>query len=182
MKNLPKWWPIAALLLLGGCWTLAGTGPEPVEPVVAQVKASPALAEQPDPKSVKSAAFDRDAFLKVANSYFSPAYTEDITANNVGAAEVYFKLDPEYFETGDKINKIAAIESARLFRESEGLNKLQMFFQTSDGGYEVVVTRDQIEDYYGQPFEAGMNWEGFISQFDNEDSRADFAEEFVVPH
>jgi hypothetical protein len=118
---------------------------------------------------------------------FSPSVFE--SAHESGSTgTVDFKVPdrhPDYFETGDKANKVFAIDSVRIFRDLPKLNRLifkvqrEGFIQTLD------VTRSQVEQHYELSLSDlaanPSNWrEDFIQPFDNRKSRADFAERFVT--
>lgn len=101
------------------------------------------------------------------------------------AGEVTFKV-PErtanYFVTGDKLNKVFAIDSARIFRDVEDLERLTFHIPAHGKTHSMRVTRAEIEKHYGLSFR-GMSMDAwrneFIQVFDNKPSRAKFAERFV---
>ena len=73
-------------------------------------------------------AWGQDDFETQAKRLFSSSILESVKMHD-GNGEIIFKDPPNmasYFRTGDKINKIFAIESARLFRDVPDLNSLTM--------------------------------------------------------
>lgn len=104
------------------------------------------------------------------------------------SGEVIFRTPdraPEYFETGDKVNKVFAIDSARVFRDVPGLERLTLRVPADGKRYTLSISRDDIEQYYGVDF-AKMNgnldaWRAeFAQNYDNKQSRAAFVEKFVT--
>lgn len=92
---------------------------------------------------------------------------------------------PDYYESGDKANKVLAIESVRIFREVPDLDRLTVTVPRDGKAQTLDVTRAQIEQYYkinlselaGNP----SAWrEDFIQQYDNENSRAEFVKTFAT--
>jgi hypothetical protein len=128
------------------------------------------------------AAFVSD-FKAKADLYFADAVTQSITATANGEGVVIFKANVDYFGSGDKINKVMAVESARLFREVPSLNRLKLTIPNEGRTYSLNITRSQIEAHYGLKF-AGMGlemWrERFTTKFDTKPSRAAFAKKFVA--
>ncbi|WP_110972853.1 hypothetical protein [Pseudomonas huaxiensis] len=138
------------------------------------------------------------AFLLLANSawatefsdkaerIFSPSVIESLHESGA-SGEIAFKIPermPDYFESGDKANKVFAIESARLFRDVPSLSRLTLRIP-NDGTVRVLdISRSDIEKHYGVDL-AAMNgdpaaWrETFIQQHDTKGSRADFVKRFV---
>jgi len=122
------------------------------------------------------------SFAEVADRYFPTSVTGNIS-ESAGIGKVTFVQNADYFETRDKINKVMAIESARLFREVASLNQLQMTIPATDGTHSLDITRQQLEEFYGGPMSRFANldaWRSqFLSHYDNEESRASFASKFV---
>lgn len=125
-------------------------------------------------------------FRDKAERIFSPSVIESVK-ESAAAGTIAFKVPermPDYFETGDKANKVFAIESARLFRDDPSLRRL--ILQVPHGGALKVlnISRADIQRYYGVDFGA-MNgnpnvWrEEFIQRYDTSESRADFVKHFV---
>lgn len=118
---------------------------------------------------------------------FSPSVIGSVKElGSVG--EVEFKVPermPEYFEAGDKANKILAIDSARLFRELPGLERLALTIPKGEKQQRIDLSRADIEKYYKVSFTA-MNkdqnlWRNeFIQTYDNKASRAQFVDHFVT--
>ena len=118
---------------------------------------------------------------------FSPSVFKSAQESG-STGTVDFKIPdrhPEYFETGDKANKVFAIDSVRIFRDLPKLDRL-IFKVPREGSTQTLdVTRSQIEQHYEVSLSDlaanPSNWrEGFIQQFDNKKSRAEFAERFVT--
>lgn len=166
-RKTPWWlWVLGAVLLVGGCNALLGGPPETEQATITQT-----APQQQDTN-----------FPEVAQRYFSSAVTAEVAQDN-GVGRIVFKKNPDYFETGDKISKIMAIESARLFREVPGLTALQFSIPASDGTHEMSVTRQQLEDFYGGPMSRFADldaWRNqFLPQYDTKESRAAFVQKFV---
>jgi len=92
---------------------------------------------------------------------------------------------PDYYESGDKANKVFAIESVRVFRDVPKLERLVVTIPREDKVQTLDVTRAQVEQYYGISLtELAANpssWrESFIQSHDNKQSRADFVKKFVI--
>ncbi|MEB3437892.1 hypothetical protein U8291_12745 [Pseudomonas sp. A2] len=104
------------------------------------------------------------------------------------AGKIVFKVpdrQPDYFETGDKANKVFAIESVRLFRDMPGLDHLTMTIPRSHTAQTLDVSRSQIEKHYEvslSELKADPSaWrEIFIQANDNRESRGEFVQEFVT--
>ena len=117
---------------------------------------------------------------------FSGSILNSVTTKD-GIGYVIFKdlpKMPEYFRTGDKINKVFAVESARLFRELPDLRGLKMTIPLKEKTYAMGITREQIEKFYGLRFSAMKGnleaWRNkFIRKYDSRKSRAKFAAKFV---
>ena len=118
---------------------------------------------------------------------FSPSVIESINESGT-SGEVAFKAPermPDYFESGDKANKVLAIESVRVFRDVPGLERLKL--KVPQGATERVldVSRADVESYYKVSF-SEMNsdpnvWRTkFIQNYDNKESRADFVDRFAT--
>jgi hypothetical protein len=101
-------------------------------------------------------------------------------------------LSKNYLTTGDKINKLLAIESARLFYKTPEINSLDIIIDASPDKYHLSITKAELESYYGINFEgirehsdtgeltAGDLWKNdFIRIWDNKESRANFVNIFV---
>lgn len=99
---------------------------------------------------------------------------------------------PGYYDTGDKVNKILAIESVRLFYKIPVLKKLDLSLNINSGNYYLIINKEEIEDFYAIDIEElrefydtgelriGDKWrESFINLFDNKDNRMLFFEKFV---
>lgn len=168
-KKRPVWlWIIGGILIVGGCNALLG-GP--------QEQAKPVQAEQATAEMPESVSFE-DAVAR----YFSPVVTESSSFEN-GSGKINFKQNADYFETGDKINKIMAIESARLFRSVGDLNRLAISIPAADGTHSLDITRQQLEDHYGGPVSRFASMDAWRDQFiqanDTKEARAAFVQKFV---
>lgn len=92
---------------------------------------------------------------------------------------------PDYYESGDKANKILAVESVRIFREVPDLEQLTVTVPRDGKDQTLVVTRTQIEQYYkislADLAADPSSWrETFIQPYDNKKSRGDFVKKFVT--
>lgn len=89
---------------------------------------------------------------------------------------------PDYFTSGDKMNKIFAIGSVRMFRDLPGLQELHL--EIPDGGKTrtLHITRNDLIKHYGADPATftGDAWRNdFLRNYDNESSRVDFAKSWV---
>lgn len=134
-----------------------------------------------------SNAWASSEFNEKVERIFSSSIIQSIKDND-GTGEIIFKTPenmPSYFVTGDRVNKVFAIESARLFRDLPSLERLR-FQVPSDGKiYSMLITRQEIEKFYDIDFKSMSGsldiWrEDFIKRYDNKESRAGFAERFVT--
>ncbi|WP_095159169.1 hypothetical protein [Pseudomonas sp. Irchel 3E13] len=125
-------------------------------------------------------------FQDKAERIFSPSVIESLSESGANG-KISFKIPervPDYFESGDKTNKVFAIESARLFRDFPSLKRLTLKIPTAQGTQVLDISRADIEKYYGVDL-AAMNgnpgaWrDDFIQQHDTKSSRADFVKRFV---
>ncbi|MFV2945270.1 hypothetical protein [Pseudomonas japonica] len=125
-------------------------------------------------------------FQDKAERIFSPSVIESVSESGANG-KISFKIPermPDYFESGDKTNKVFAIESARLFRDVPSLKRLTLKIPSAEGAQVLDISRTDIEKYYGVDL-AAMNgnpgaWrDGFIQQHDTKSSRAEFVKRFV---
>ena len=125
-------------------------------------------------------------FLDKTERIFSPSVIESVSELG-GIGKISFKIPermPDYFESGDKANKVFAIESVRLFRDVPSLKRLTLKIPKTEGTQVLDISRADIEKYYGVDLSVRSGdpaaWrEGFIHQRDTKDSRADFVKRFV---
>lgn len=118
---------------------------------------------------------------------FSPTIIESAEESG-STGKVVLKVPdrhPEYFETGDKANKIFAIETVRIFRDVPNLQRLIVTVPREQGSQSIDVTRSQVEQYYAiklADMEGNLDvWrKSFSGRYDNKKSRASFVEEFVT--
>lgn len=92
---------------------------------------------------------------------------------------------PTYYETGDKANKIFAIDTIRVFRDVPKVERLIVTVPRDGKSQTLDVTRSQVEQYYKISLSDlaanPSNWrESFIEPYDNKESRAGFVEKFVT--
>lgn len=86
--------------------------------------------------------------------------------------------DPTYLSTGDKTNKLFAIETVRIFKDLPGLNTMTLTVRDGDATKMLMAWRDSIDAYYGIK-SASMDWSAFTADHDNEQSRQAFVDRFV---
>lgn len=92
----------------------------------------------------------------------------------------------DYFRTGDRTNKIIAIEAPRWLRDMPQLQHLRLRVPDGKGGVrEVQLDRARVEEYLGDPLEVYRNdlakWrEEFLPKHDNKESRIKFVETFSI--
>lgn len=126
-------------------------------------------------------------FTDKVERLFSSSVVESATESGP-SGKVVLKVPartPGYFESGDKANKVFAIESVRIFREVPALERLNITMPRDAGSQTLNVTRSQVEAYYGISIAATSSdpsiWrEKFIQVYDNPESRAKFVEKFVT--
>lgn len=92
---------------------------------------------------------------------------------------------PDYYESGDKANKVFAIDSVRVFRDVPKLERLVVTLPREDKVQTLDVTRAQVEQYYDISLSDlaphTSKWrEEFIQRYDNKQARAEFVERFVT--
>ena len=126
-------------------------------------------------------------FTDRVDRVFSSSIVGAVKESGTGG-EITFKapsVEPRYFEAGDKLGKVFAIDSARLFRDVKGLEQLTFKIPAYGKTYSMSISRADIETHYGVNF-AAMNgdldaWRTqFVQIFDNKQSRAKFSERFVT--
>lgn len=136
--------------------------------------------------------------LSIGNTWaseFSDKVERVFSSSVISSAEgagttgnIKFKVpdrQPDYFEAGDKANKVFAIESVRLFRDLPGLDRLTVTIPRLHTTQTLNVSRSQIEQHYKISFAAlqadPSAWRSqFIEANDNKESRAEFVQEFVT--
>lgn len=120
---------------------------------------------------------------------FSPDLIQKTKYQN-NAGSVVFSVNDKYFGTGDKINTICAIESARLFMYVSNLHMLKLSIplkkdthQYEKGIYVLQISRPEIQAAYRMKFDGaliGNKWrERFIQKYDHQDIRKIFADRYV---
>lgn len=128
-------------------------------------------------------------FESAAKRSFSQTVINKIEFQD-NAGYIIFKINDDYFGTGDKINKICAIESARLFMYVPTLSTLKIAIplqrstrQYKNGWYVLQITRGQIEKTYDMEFNESLIGEGwrnkFLQEYNSKKIRAVFANHFV---
>jgi len=134
----------------------------------------------------------QDNFNKTIKRSFSSSIIKSREFNN-GTGIIFFKVKDDYLGTGDKINKIFAITSARLFTRVPNLSILKIAIPLSKdtrvykrGIYTMVITRQMIEQFYKMKFSKRLQdnnykpWrQEFIQKYDSKRVRAIFAVIFV---
>lgn len=121
-----------------------------------------------------------------AERLFSSSVIESVSESG-SAGKIELKIPartPGYFESGDKANKVFAIESVRLFREVPSLDHLSVSMPRDGGSQTLGVSRAQIEQHYGinlADLRDPSAWrQQFIQVYDNPQSRAEFVGKFVT--
>lgn len=114
--------------------------------------------------------------------------TIDSVSESGKAGTVVLKIParaPDYYESGDKANKILAVESVRILREVPDLDRLKVTVPRDGKSQTLDVTRAQVEAFYKISLSDlaanPSSWrESFIQPYDNKQSRADFVKKFVT--
>lgn len=142
-----------------------------------------AVYAEPAGAASESQFADVDAFRAGAQRIFSPSILDDVGFDN-GHGEIVFqapKVLPDYFETGDKVNKIFALESARLFRDMPTLDSLDMTIPGDGVVRSISLERGAVEDYYGVDFKQltdKRRWQSFAADNDSKGKRQAFVDRF----
>ncbi|MBZ9576744.1 hypothetical protein [Modicisalibacter sp. MOD 31.J] len=168
MKPIPKALVVFAFLALSGASIVYAQSGDDVSTGLETAKALTA-----------------ESFKSAAESVFSPSILESVEYDT-GQGSITFqapKVLPDYFESGDKVNKIIAIDSARLFRHLPSLESLSLRIPVGGDDVQATLPRQAVEEFYGVRFSELHNdmnaWrEDFSSKYDNKASRKKFVEEF----
>ncbi|MDM8525031.1 type VI secretion system-associated protein TagO [Desulfococcaceae bacterium HSG8] len=146
-------------------------------------------------KAATEKAATKEAALEKATAEEFETQTERIFSTSILASYTIEKREgvivfkdppqmPTYFRTGDKINKVFAIESTRLFRDVPGLKSLEMTIPLKEATHSMSVSREQIEKFYKTRFSDMKGdldaWrEQFIKKYDSKRSRRKFARRYA---
>ena len=141
--------------------------------------AAPATGTAPAPAE---AVVDSTLFEKTVGKVFAGNIVKEVRTKGSLGAIVFTEPggDKTYYATDDRINRIFAIESMKLFRDIPDLGALQMIIQYNRIEQQVEVTRAEAEKFYKVTF-AGMSeadWQQFVEKQDNPDSRKSFTKAF----
>lgn len=124
-----------------------------------------------------------DNFSDAVYRNFSEQLIQSVDySNNTGS--IVFNQKDEYFTTGDKINKIFAIESVRLFRDVPELVILKITIPTHDKKYNLSVSDELLNSFYNINIndlrQNPQNWKSyFLDNNDTKDKRRAFSLKFV---
>lgn len=126
-------------------------------------------------------------FTEKVERIFSPSVIGALKEEGT-TGEVTFQAPgrmPDYFDTGDKANKIFAIEAARVFRDVPTLEHLTLNVPKAGSVQTLDISRSDLEQFYEISFSAMSNdpdiWRSqFIQRYDNKESRAKFVGRFVI--
>ncbi|OLO05093.1 hypothetical protein [Salinicola socius] len=136
-----------------------------------------------EPAAAESQFAQVDSFRAGVQRIFSPSILEDVDFKN-GHGEIVFhapKVLPDYFEAGDKVNKIFALESARLFRDMPTLKSLDMAILVEGEARAISLERGAVEDYYSVDFTQlsdKRRWQSFVADNDSNEMRQAFVDNF----
>lgn len=127
-----------------------------------------------------------DAIEKTLGSTFSNSVTDAVSLKDHNLV-IKLKMPStmkDYFTTGDKANKVFAIDSCRMLRNNPDVQHITIRLPMPDGMRVLSVSRKEIEDYYGVNFSAMKDnmdlWrESFSYVYDNKESRQRFVNRFV---
>ncbi|WP_153013751.1 hypothetical protein [Deinococcus grandis] len=138
--------------------------------------------DQPPVTMIDPVATFPEIFIDTARQYFNRGIIYSISAPEQGKGIIDFRNNPEYLGTGDKVNKVMAIESARLFREIKELNDLSLTIPSAGKTYRLQVTRKQMDSHYGTKL-ADLSMETwrnfFLERYDTKQARAEFVAKHV---
>ncbi|EHQ90204.1 hypothetical protein [Desulfosporosinus youngiae] len=88
-----------------------------------------------------------------------------------------------YWSKGDAINKTLSIETVRLFKEFEGLSKINMVLPFQGKEYNLSVDRKAVEEFFNldlTSLKQTDKWQNdFLAKYDNTEERAKFVQKFV---
>lgn len=126
-------------------------------------------------------------FTEKVERIFSPSVIGAVKEEGT-TGEVTFQAPsrmPDYFDTGDKANKIFAIEAVRVFRDVPTLEYLTLNLPKAGWVQTLAISRSDLEQFYEISFSAMSNdpdiWRSqFIQRYDNKESRAEFVGRFVI--
>lgn len=133
---------------------------------------------------------DQSEVEAVVTRSVSSAFHESIEVDGRSATVVFRKNNSDdvyidYFTTGDKTNKVLAIESARWFRDLPSLERLTLTVPAETGSITVELDRLTVERYYNVDFdelradESLDSWRAQISEpHNNKEPRAEFVRRF----
>lgn len=112
--------------------------------------------------------------------------SSSINGNSVKIEYAYNNLDSaakEYFETGDKINKILMEAPIRIVRHYPDIKNVSIIIQSSNKKYSIDITREQIESFTGvkmDTIKTDDDWREKISnKFFVKNIRSEFIKKYV---
>lgn len=159
-------WVIGGILVIGGINALNKTGSQTAATQAPATPVGQNFGEE----------FNSRAALA-----FSTLQDTNGSSDGIGVVNLKPRTD-DYYTSGDKINKIMAVESARLFRSVAGLKELKINLPSEGKSYTLDLTQQQAQDHYGLDF-SNMSldqWQSdFLPKFDSKEARASFAQKFV---
>lgn len=90
----------------------------------------------------------------------------------------------DYWNSGDKVNKILSIEVARWFVKLPNINVIDATVDMGNGDVtRVVASREDAEDFYDMPLNdeaTGIRWNDLLEAFDTSSHRERFVTAYGV--
>ncbi|TKA07949.1 hypothetical protein FA950_06560 [Bacillus thuringiensis] len=127
---------------IGRTWVIDATQGHPaLRLYIKNIQGSPFL------KDVCISEDSKNVNIQYVNSFEEYAALNEKTGNDAKSYE-------EYFETGDKINKILTQESARLLRQFSFLDNVSISIPYKGLVHEIELNRDKFNAYLGYKIEA----------------------------
>jgi hypothetical protein len=172
---------LSLVILLAAC---SKEKPATIDTPAADTPAASATPEAPAAPTPSPAPVDSSRFEKTVRKNFSSGIIREVKTKG-GLGAIIFKEpagDASYFSTGDRVNRIFAIESMRLFRDVPDLDALQMVIEYRKMEQQLEVTRAEAEEFYKMKF-TGMSdddWKKrFVEKYDTEGNRQFFVKTFT---
>lgn len=94
---------------------------------------------------------------------------------------------PDYYSSGDKRNKLLAIEPIRWMVKLPGLEKVRLTIKADGRTSRVVMSRREVEDFVGSSLNSFSDGAGsindtwrtdFLTKYDNKESREQIVQQF----
>lgn len=167
------WLWIAGLLLLGLVYILVMYQSQKNESTMAMTSSNVYKVTE------KSYLPFEESFHQAVDKHFPSRIVDKAFVNqNMGA--VQFEQADSYFESEDKLSRIFSIEMVNIFREVDGLEKINVKIPFEGRMYVLNVNREIIESHFGElSAVSDSEWSRRIKEFDNVMARKIFFNRYV---